>query len=251
MLARILSAILLAASATLRGDGQTALCLKLDEGQGLPLDSSPNKLAPVSFGAKWTAGRMAGGHALDFDGTQKGANLIYPSGKALDICSAPFTMELWLCPRLEGKVKGYGKDGKGTWYTLVARQSDWKKGFQVIMIDDNLRFQVFKNMRVYDSWELALGLREHLGKWTHLAFVFDPDNKAMAIYINGLQQAHLPVDGLGCDADVPLLIGGFRQGWAFDGKLAELVISGRAKSAAEIRVSSGLARSEQDKLDSL
>lgn len=250
-LAALLAAAYLPCMADEKSSGKNsdiAFQLKLNEGKGVPKDSSPSPAKLKSFKAKWTKGREKGKFALDFSKDAKGASLVYLDNKSLNIGTTPFTIEMWVYPRL-GEEKS--KDGNKR-VTLISKQSNWQKGFLMIIINDGLQFQVFKNKEKWKCWGTGIDLTQYKNKWIHLAGVFDPAKKILAIYVNGkLKKINREVDGIGASGNSPLLIGGFARGWTFDGKIGKIIITKRAKDVLEIRKDAETDKGAKDVLNNL
>lgn len=169
------------------------------------------------FGAKLVGDKGHG--ALAFDGIDDYASC--GNTRALQL-TGPLTVSFWLSP---DTVKGNG-------YVIS------KHGWNIYLGADFIP-RLETRTGANDAWDTLSGDKPlPAAKWSFVAGVFDPEKKALSLYVNGqLAGTKRRTDGtLGATAAYPLELGCYnaaRSQW-LAGQLDELRIYKRALSAAEL-----------------
>ena len=90
------------------------------------------------------------------------------------------------------------------------------------------------------TWQNVFSLSPHMGKWTHLATVYDPANSTLVTYINGKAVSESPTSPLRLEAGTGLRIGksigSHPKDFPFNGALDEIRFCVRSLSADRIKL---------------
>ena len=169
-------------------------------------------------GATRVAGRIGSG-ALRFDGQDDYVDLgIVPQ---LALVGSAYTFAWWAKP-----------DGGGRMINMNDNL-DHSGGYSISLAGTDLALQHDneRNNNVSDAAPLALG------KWQHVAVVYDETAAARRIYVDGRQVKTLPVEGgaLTSDGDDPLWFGGTKDdGQFFTGELDDVRIYNQSLALEQI-----------------
>ncbi|MEM7009952.1 MAG: LamG domain-containing protein [Verrucomicrobiota bacterium] len=189
------------------------------------LSAKPGKPRGGIVGAQWTQGRWPGKGALEFKRISDRVRLQIPG--EFD----SMTLATWV--RIEGLDR---------WLSSLMLTDSWESGEPHWQINDEggLVFGILDVGTI--RTESTIG-PEHLGRWLHLAAVYDRETRRLTLYLDGETVSSMIASG-----DVSLRIdgaeiGNWRPGKAsnkrnairsLNGRIDEFMILSRALSAAEI-----------------
>ena len=216
-------------AAGLRGDWRTRWAASRDALRHEPALLALPDFAMASGGSfRHVQGRWPGSAAVEF--TQPGDYLPLDLEGTSDTLTIAAWVRLDRVPRAINSLihaDGWGKDGQLHW--MVAE-------------DQRLRFAVHGAERVVTDGshqlypESASPVTAATGRWTHLVTVYDGPGLTVRFYIDGA-----PDNEVALAHSVPVVLGPSRVGnWnqrdrILSGRLDELLILGRALSAAEVQ----------------
>ena len=200
---------------------------KLDEGFGTTAyDSSENGNDGTIYGATWVDGKI--GKALSFDGSDDYVDL--PD----DIITAPSlrangsTLIAWVKvePSLTGRKGIVG---------IAACDSGWSV-FGLDYYNGKVRLETYDNTLGYQRIESTTNIND--GKWHHIAGTYDPSDKKMRIYVDGVLEttsSELVSPGWSTGSSLNFIGKCSMTGdYFFNGTIDEVKIYNRALSAEEI-----------------
>lgn len=222
-----LTCLCLTMTGTIMGEEiKPILSLSFDDKTAPAVDiAGGHELLPVAQNATptWIADGKFGG-ALEFDGTDD----VLAFKDAIDLNFGPddsFTVEAWVCPDPKGDaaIGSIVRKGGGT---------NWD-----LRCFTKCRLSVFFNENGhYLEDEVLMDRSKPAGKWRHVAFVKDADEKKTRLYVDGLliKEKDLPLSNdMFTQPGFNLLIGD-SNGHPFRGKLDELVIFKGAKRTFDL-----------------
>ncbi|MHC4202854.1 MAG: LamG domain-containing protein [Planctomycetota bacterium] len=198
---------------------------KFDDGQGIVARDSSGRgnHGRIKGGAKWAKGRIGG--ALDFDGTTGCVSVprIVPNADA-------FTYAVWI-----------SMDALAVGQRSIIHNVGWSRGDVHFAVDGHNQNRL--QLGVNGIWPDDYGLlsshafsEQDIGKWFHVAGVYDTAGKTWNTYVNGKLDG-----GRALPKEVPVRIGpALIGGWDnnqrhIDAKLDDVRIYDRALSAAEVK----------------
>jgi concanavalin A-like lectin/glucanase superfamily protein len=197
--------------------GDLAAYYNFDKDAGPLIKDHAGRNTMQLFDAKLV--QQDGRGCVQFDGQKSYAAC--GNGAALHL-DGPMTASFWLKP-LSSQGNGY----------ILSKQ-----GFNVYLGPDSVpRFET--RTAADNAWvTLASSQAVPSGKWSQIAIVFSPDDKAMLIYVDGKPAGQMArTDGkLGAVTGFPLEFGQYvaSKSQRFTGELDEIRLYRRALSAAEI-----------------
>jgi hypothetical protein len=179
----------------------------------------------------WLAEGRRGG-AVEFDGTGRLTVPHHP-----ELCPEELTLAAWIHPH--GETSSY--------QILMAKTNggSWNQGYGFVRDSGDS-----KHLRFFINQYSSSGVEAPIphDDWSHIAGVFD--RKKLSFFVNGERAAVTDLDG-GADpfgpepaggasvsiehSNSPLLFGGDTSGYAWQGKMDEIVLYKRALSDKEVR----------------
>ena len=163
--------------------------------------------------------------ALRFDGVDDYVDLS-PSPLGTP---AGLTVEAWVRIDESGKLH----------YLVTDAYDDYNDGFSLVIgVDGRVTFVVAANMSTKGIAVSSTALQ--VGDWYHVAGVYDADNDAVKVYVDGAEEAVVAYsDGIGYSSTRDLLLGSQSKGYYrnsryLKGALDEIRLWDAARSAADI-----------------
>jgi len=215
-------------------DKALVLDLQFDEGKGQTVKDASGKGNNGKIkGAKWVA--LGKGYALKFDG--RASQVEVAANPTLNIGTNPFSVEVWLRPDDLTKVADV--------------ISKWGKNEFMLRVGAAYGNRAIFFMTHWERYRLSKPGAIRVGKWTHLAFVKQHDDKGgvdVRCYVNGEDQTG-GIGGKPFPADIKgsknkLYIGGLVGYGYFNGLIGSVRMYKRALTAEEIRAHARAISSE-------
>lgn len=183
-----------AASGRLREDARVALYYSFEDGEawGRELRGQRAGLEGAIIGCRWAEGRWPGKKALEFKGP--GDRVRFREGGSYE----SLTLAAWV------RVDGLDRPFHGLMLT-----DGWTTGSVHWQITQNgaLRLGIHGDRVAKDYDSPVIFDASRLGRWTHLATVYDRDARSVAHYVDGREVRRLPLR-----FDTPLLLGSAELG---------------------------------------
>jgi len=200
-------------------DEHTVLLLHLDEKQGDPVDSGPNKAMVSNQGAGWiTPGRF--GWALNFNGRDNYLRIMTDKISAL----SEITIEAWVCVE--------EKETKNTIFYIGGSSSLYGPTLWLFADKGYISLLLSPPEENIVVWS---GKADLSGGWHYVKAVWgkEHNNGVGQIYVDGVKVSG---DGKPWKEDLAdtatMFIGSYQPGWGdyyFQGKIDEVRISNRAR----------------------
>ncbi|MDJ0770343.1 MAG: hypothetical protein QNJ12_16210 [Ilumatobacter sp.] len=199
---------------------------KLDEGDGLTIHNSARDTPDlVVGGAAFDASELppnmsAPHHSLRITGPADYVR--FPQPHVAAVTGKSFTVQVWVRP-----------DVLPTWDAPIMTMA-LPHG-----VNQTLHLTIREKRAYLGFWanDIAGGTELVAGRWTHLAYRYDAEQREQAIFVNGeLDGVGKDRDPLEADPDRITMIGRW-YAYQFTGHIADLHVASRALSQAEIKAS--------------